>query len=78
MATKPVTRNPNWTRDELVLAAEFYRRQPLIVRSSRRRLKPYWRSRSCLLLGPKGKNSRLPSWCRSFNIPVIRAWWRMS
>lgn len=26
MAVKPVTRNPNWTRDELVLAAEFYRR----------------------------------------------------
>lgn len=26
MASKPVTRNPNWTRDELVLAAEFYRR----------------------------------------------------
>lgn len=26
MPTKPVVRNPNWTRDELVLAAEFYRR----------------------------------------------------
>ena len=26
MAIKPVTRNPNWTRDELVLAVEFYRR----------------------------------------------------
>lgn len=26
MAIKPVIRNPNWTRDELVLTAEFYRR----------------------------------------------------
>ena len=26
MAIKPVTKNPDWTRDELVLAAEFYRR----------------------------------------------------
>lgn len=26
MAMETVTRNPNWTRDELVLAAEFYRR----------------------------------------------------
>ena len=26
MGTKSITRNPNWTRDELVLAAQFYRR----------------------------------------------------